>query len=888
MAQGFVISSNLRESNTFIRDEAIIDNLYGRAGISADIRLFSGNLQHKSRLRNDPQANGELFAFGSFIPFRTFRITTLGNNRVWSDVGWVANQNGAGPSPEIGDIFTASSDGSSSASGTGGSATELIAIKEFESFFETDGNPPEGWTLRVIPRQGRVAFTQGTEISINGGQSFPYVVVNSDGQTRFQLREKDSTAIWDLDTGSGAGVVDSLQLVRRDPLTVENFRNIYVSPKGSNVTLTDRSDDATLAEIFPDPFGEPVYESDDQSGGIVGYEGGIIDPTNYIAEINEKKRKTILTYQLNDFINAGGIKFDGAVRIVNSPDINGNILNIGIPTPFGSFVIGQNYEVTNIGNSVWGNVGMNTLAIGVESFSLTPTSVTQNKIYKIMDLGHSSLGNQDSTSSVPLGGFQFSADDITNSRIQLTSGSTDHGIQSLDVVTFNRAVHDDGDENTVNVVSDPITGLTSGDQYTVLRVDQNEIALSADSDVSTTETLTPPAAGTYTLTVSNQQDWNTLADTTDVTYSVGDIFEAVTLTDINQISGASVAPAIFTAQAAGNTGTTGTAKALDPNGLYISNPATGEAKRAFTGTDNPWSKEVGSTGNGLELDISARSAFYQDDANNPLPGVNAGVTTLTTPFLKTTSDVAQAGNFKFSRQDQTEWSGSSASFVVGESYTITDLGTNRDWSDLFDPTPYDELLIGKEYQIVSVGSNNWNDAAGTQNLNYQVGDTFTRNGFLNTSGSGGTAYLVPKVGDGFIATSNGAGSSGTGGSAIGEPKLLFTNSAQTTVPDDGLDSFGSNFDVNSFTHKIPVTVNGETYFLLADYDGNLDYADLSEGDVVTILELGSRMWEEIGASRRQTGITFTVNSAISDYLNIGSGGKVEIGSGAGNYKVLTV
>jgi hypothetical protein len=225
---------------------------------------------------------------------------------------------------------------------------------------------------------------------------------------------------------------------------------------------------------------------------------------------------------------------------------------------------------------------------------------------------------------------------------------------------------------------------------------------------------------------------------------------------------------------------------------------------------------------------------------------------------------------------------------VGESYTITDLGTNRDWTDVYDPTPYDELLISKEYQIVVLGTNNWNDAAGTNNLIYEEGDTFTRNGFLNTSGSGGTAYLVPKVGDGFIASSSGAGSSGTGGVAIGEPKLLFTDSTQTTISDDGLDSFDSDFDVNSFTHKIPVDVNGETYFLIAQYDGDIDYADLSEGDEVTILELGSRMWEQIGASARQTGITFTVNSTITDYLNIGSGGKTELASGSGNYKVLTV
>ena len=231
MAQGFVISSNLRESNTLLRDRAIIDNLYGSAGISTDIRLFSGNLQHKSRLLNNPQADGELYAFGSFIPFRVFRITAPGNNRNWSDVGWVANQNGAGSSPEVGDIFTASSDGSSSISGTGGSATELVTIKEFESFYESDGTPPEGWTLRVIPRKGRVAFTQGTELSINSGETFDYIVVNSDGISRFQLQDKTTQQIWDLDTGSGAGVVDNLQLVRRDPLNTENFKNIYEPPK---------------------------------------------------------------------------------------------------------------------------------------------------------------------------------------------------------------------------------------------------------------------------------------------------------------------------------------------------------------------------------------------------------------------------------------------------------------------------------------------------------------------------------------------------------------------------------------------------------------------------------------------------------------------------------
>ena len=79
-----------------------------------------------------------------------------------------------------------------------------------------------------------------------------------------------------------------------------------------------------------------------------------------------------------------------------------------------------------------------------------------------------------------------------------------------------------------------------------------------------------------------------------------------------------------------------------------------------------------------------------------------------------------------------------------------------------------------------------------------------------------------------IGFNNGNGHVGSAGAAIGEPKFLFLQSNQGTQDGDGLDDFDSTKQIsgNTITHKIPIVVNGETYFLLA----NSTEADVAAGN----------------------------------------------------------
>lgn len=877
MAQGFVTTANLKESESFFSDSAILDNLYGEAGISSDIRLFNGNLGFKSILTNNINVRTESKTFGNFIVNKRYQIIDLGIDRDWTSVGWVANQDGHGENPQLNDIFTATQNGSDQDGiGSLGFASELVAVREFNAVFDEE----DGWTIFVVQGIGRTAFTTKTLLSIDGGTTYNYQVVNSDGKSRFQIAlSGDPNNIWDLDSGAGAGNVDDLTLVRKDTLTVENIKNAHVTPIGNTITLAQLADPEFRSTWSPDPFGSDVL---DQAGQVTGTSGGIISIRDRLSLLESKKEDVVLTYQNNSFVSEDGIRFDGMFRITNEPDAFTNILKIGIDTRLGELYVGQKYEITEVGTSLWNNAGANTLSIGVQTFDLTTTSATQNKVYKIMDFGYSSRGNQDPTDDAPLGGFRFSVNDIDTSTqtIQLNT-SGDHNLQNGDQVRYN----DDG--------SNTIPELTDNSLLYVKRIDAQKVQITDDENLVSVPSLTPPGGGFFTLKIDTTPNWNALSGQTNVPYSQGSFFKAVNLSAASDISGAKIAPAIFNATAPGNDGLGadvaggGLARVVDGNGLYIRNPANGEAKRAFTGTDNPWSKEAAES-----ISIAGRSAFYQYPNGDPLPGVNSGLTTLTTPVLKTSSDVAQAGNFIFERNDPTIWD--TSPFIVGETYTITELGNGRDWTDLYDETDYVDMQVGRYYVITSLGTRDWQYITQRNDLTFAQGDTIlVKVSGEFQGGTGGLGYEVAAVGMSFLCTGDGVSSSGSGGKAIGEPKLLYTNDAQTALDGDGLENDGTYFDAraNDFTHKIPVTINGDQYFLLAIYEyDEIPYSQLATyaGQEVIIQNSGSqRDWIAIGSDSQVQGTQFTVNNQVAANTSQGSGGTVTLASGSGTYKVLT-
>jgi len=908
MAQGFVANSNLIESNSFLSDKTILDNL-GGGSISDDIRLFMGNNQHLSRLINTTTALGENIAYGNFVPSKKYKIVDLGDNRSWTGVGYI----GTNDDVEIGDIFTAINSGDG-LTGTLGSASELFTKREFNSEFAE-----EGWTIIVPQNRGRVAFTQGTVVSIDGGLGYNYQVVNSDGITRFQLASvSDPANIWDLDSGNGPGNVDDLQIIRRDIITTENLYNANVTPTGSNISLAVRSDAEDLEKLSPDPYGiEDNYNSEDGSSSEAG--SGIPYIQSLIDNINFKKESVILTYKNNRFFQPNGVRFDGAVRVVNNPDSTFNkVLKIGIDTEVGDLVVGSTYRITSLGTSVWSSVGANNLLDGLEAIQVSSSTLTQGIVYKILDLGHVNVGTNGEFTLNVVSVNDTDLDDTADTLRLITAdqlnNGEDHGLITGDKVRYNFISGNNLD-----------SGMIDSTTYYVSRIDGQYIKLASDpDDIPNTLinfTLSSGITGVHKITADVQADWNYLAGTSSnpVTYSNGDFFTATNLDVSDPIAGSTVSLIEFRATAPGTlTGTSGTAKALQTPGLFILNPANGQAKRAFTGTDNPWVKQENRSIDIVHTSEEPMGDNFVDSSQNPLTSMGVTGTypnslDIEIPFLTTTSDVAQAGDFTFSNKNEVEW----GDFIVGQSYTISDLGSNRHWGENYPaPTGYSgvyaevdwiDLELGRTYVITHFGAtgtsqdklDDWNYVAGTSGLTYAAGSEVTINTTPSASAqssSGLKASLVPYVGMGFMCTNSGPSApagqtAGSGGKAIAEPKILLTNNNQTQIEDSGLKDDDENFStrVTQYTHKIPIVVNGEEFYLLAVYEyDQIPYSSLQEGQEVTIQSPGSgRDWLAIGSDSQASGTVFTVNDQVSANASQGSGGTVTLTSGAGKYKVLT-
>ena len=92
---------------------------------------------------------------------------------------------------------------------------------------------------------------------------------------------------------------------------------------------------------------------------------------------------------------------------------------------------------------------------------------------------------------------------------------------------------------------------------------------------------------------------------------------------------------------------------------------------------------------------------------------------------------------------------------------------------------------------------------------------------------------TPKEGSVFTAQVNGSTlSAGSGGLALGSPKIILSNTAQnqfnSTAFKSVLGSYGNDL-IADYTHTIPVNINGEIYYLLAKSDNGIEPPTTSGG-----------------------------------------------------------
>lgn len=609
MAQGFVTNLNLQESSSVVSDRNALDNL-GGTGISRDIQLFIGNTQFKSALINNPNFTDDTPIFyGAFVPGKRYRITNIGDTL--NPRNWVAVGGADLSSADVGDIFTAIASGAGE-SGAGGAALEVIGREDFTSVF-IDG---EGWTAFTNVSKAKVAFTEGTIVSLNKGVSYNYKVVNSDGERRFQLENITTQQLLDMSD------VSSMTITRNDEVTTDNLKNLYVERTATTGSTLDE-------EVLNEPF--------DRASTV----------QQNLSSLPAKKSKTILTYLPDDFSNEGtesGIRFDGSVRIVNNGDAQ-HTVTIGGNTPFGQLVVGEPYEIVELGNVVksqWDAVGSNVILSSSPELTTGSADIVTGKVYRIESLGVANIGpNND-------GIFTFSTSQIDSNSHEINLGAS-HGLVVNDKIQYFE--NDAGDNN--------ISGIVNEGVYYVQAVNGNEITLGLTESANSIIEISPNGTGThssFTFVVDTQLRWNTIANTTANTYIVGSYFKANSSTSTITNGKVKLAQFEATAKTFGVIpGTNGFVKPLEAPGLYILNPADDRAIRAFTDPSNPWS-EVGGGGS--------------QPANT--------IGSLSFPALKTESLLAQSQNFIFQRKASTAF----ADIVAGEKYTVTNVGVGRDWAGL--------------------------------------------------------------------------------------------------------------------------------------------------------------------------------------------------------------
>lgn len=537
MAQGFVRNLNLQESQTTVSDRGILDNL-GGLGSSNDIQLFIGNSRFKSALINDPNFTaGTATFFGDFVAGKKYKITSLGEGRSW---GLVTSD-----PVSVGATITATADGAN-ADGSGGTAVEVIGRRDFNSVNILG----EGWTVTIVFGNAKVAYTEGTKVSLDKGATYTHVVTNSDGITRFQLKSLADDSILNLSD------VSNMTITRSDEVTTDNISNLYVE----RLSNTDAGLEGE--ETIADPFSRVSTIS----GNLGGFPG--------------KRDKVVRSYLPDNFSSVGqesGLRFGGVIRIKNNPDSSNHVISIGNPTPFGELIVSEPYQIKQLGNTpqiAWDAIGANKILETAPEIT-SPNFVTDT-VYKITSLGSANLGPTNN------GNFVWDSTKVnsTNHTIDLGAG---HGLVVNDVIKY------------YNTTGSPITGLTHEGTYFVHTVDGNNIKLKATlvgevEPIAITED--PPQTGNnYSLIVDPQNRWNAIAGTTGILYAVGSLFQASS--NGSTITGAKAKIAQFQATGKGTTGTTGTATPLEAPGLFILNQVNGRAVRAFTAKDNPW-EEVSS------------------------------------------------------------------------------------------------------------------------------------------------------------------------------------------------------------------------------------------------------------------------------------------------------
>ena len=228
--------------------------------------------------------------------------------------------------------------------------------------------------------------------------------------------------------------------------------------------------------------------------------------------------------------------------------------------------------------------------------------------------------------------------------------------------------------------------------------------------------------------------------------------------------------------------------------------------RAFTGNTSEWSK--------------ANVGTVPDAAISNAPVLLIGT------FLTTTNDAGETFNIfeitDLGSTTQLDWhaaagttSGTDPDYAVGDRFKAEiagtagtgkakQLGVEKDVSG----ADAAGLEAGSKYTISDLGTSqlDWNTAAGTTGVTYVVGSTFTATtaGAAISSGDG-KAALIQASRNARVSTLTVAATSGD---------VVIETFENTQLVQDVEPTLGFPLASTNFSHKLPVIVNGDTYYIL--------------------------------------------------------------------------
>jgi hypothetical protein len=157
-------------------------------------------------------------------------------------------------------------------------------------------------TVIVRPSRGKVAFSEGTMLSHDGG-AYLYKVTNSNGVDRFQLFTVGASPTLFTPTGV---------LRRDDTVTGINLGFLSVKRLSTDINLTTGIGIGGIGQASADLFNQQSIN------GQVAYVGGQIGLFYY------KRGRVPLTYQTSTFTLP--VKFNGAFRITNDANLDTQLI----------------------------------------------------------------------------------------------------------------------------------------------------------------------------------------------------------------------------------------------------------------------------------------------------------------------------------------------------------------------------------------------------------------------------------------------------------------------------------------------------------------------------------------------------------------------------------